>query len=163
MGLRIQTLASGTTIIDNLEGADTPMWKSDRRLWRTEQGLVVEDGDVNAAFLFATEGDYIPLAVARDLGIVDEGPEEKLAKQEVLNKQAEVARNKQSTVRDQQEAERRELYQRQARQRMDDENSQPAEVERTPVPEPVPEPVAKPAPKTAPKPKPTPRGAHRGR
>lgn len=32
------------------------MWKSNRYLWKTEDGKIVEDGDPRSRFLFATPG-----------------------------------------------------------------------------------------------------------
>lgn len=43
--------------------------KLDRKLWLTEDGKVVEDGDPRSAFLFGTEGTEVPDDEAKRLGI----------------------------------------------------------------------------------------------
>jgi hypothetical protein len=61
-------------------GPSEEQWRSDRKLWITADGeRVVEDGDPDSAFLYATEGVLIPLSEARKHGLVE--PEEEGAKQ----------------------------------------------------------------------------------
>lgn len=42
------------------------------RLYKTADGEIVKDGDSRAAFLYATEGQEIPIEEARECGLVGE-------------------------------------------------------------------------------------------
>lgn len=57
------------------------------RLYKTADGKVVEDGHPDAAFLYATPGDEIPLEQARADGLIKQAPQP-------ADKQARPARNK---------------------------------------------------------------------
>lgn len=47
-------------------GPTEEQWRSDRHLWLTADGKrVVEDGDPDAAILYATEGTLVPLSDAQ--------------------------------------------------------------------------------------------------
>jgi hypothetical protein len=51
-------------------------WKADRRLYLSEDGRVVEEGDEAARTLLIGEGSEMPLADARKYGLVDDAPAE---------------------------------------------------------------------------------------
>jgi hypothetical protein len=62
-------MAMHITLLRDQEGT-APMWTADRKLWLTEDGgRVVEDGDPDAASLYATPGYQVPLAEAKRLGV----------------------------------------------------------------------------------------------
>jgi hypothetical protein len=65
-------------------------WTIDRRLYKTDDGRIVEEGAPGAAFLFATPGMVMPVAEARAAGLIETPPEETPAA-----KQREAAKNKQ--------------------------------------------------------------------
>lgn len=46
------------------------MYQVKDRLYETADGDIVEEGHADAAFLFATPGDEIPLEVAEERGLV---------------------------------------------------------------------------------------------
>jgi hypothetical protein len=95
------------------EGAETEMWPSDRHLYKTIDGRIVEDGHPDARFLFATPGYLIPKAQAVELGLV--APPVKETDVEV---KARLTReDKMRTLRDAHQAEREQLAARQALER----------------------------------------------
>jgi hypothetical protein len=77
-------------------GPAPEQWTSDRKLWKTADGDVVEDGDARAAFLFATEGTLIPLKQAEELGLVK--PKKKAEPKEEETKQAAKPQDKKRTT-----------------------------------------------------------------
>lgn len=58
----------------SVEGKGMKFFISDRKLWRTRDGEIVEDSDPrkSGASLFITKGGTLPIAEARRLGLVDE-------------------------------------------------------------------------------------------
>lgn len=71
--------------------ANAPMVTLDRKLWLTaDRENVVEDGDVNAAFLLGGEGDEIPEDEADRLGL------KKRSKKPSEDKKAETPEDKQA-------------------------------------------------------------------
>lgn len=59
----------------------------EERLYKTSDGELVKEGDVNAAFLFASPGDEIPQAEAEELGLVKK-------RAQSASKQRAASRNK---------------------------------------------------------------------
>jgi hypothetical protein len=98
----------GLFIVPNEAGALTPTWTADRKLWKTQDGRIVEDGNPDAAVLYATAGDTVPLTEAQLYG---------LAPTHAEVKQRVPARNKQRQVRDAQQKAREALRDQQARER----------------------------------------------
>lgn len=99
----------GLIIMPSPEGVTGPSWITDQKIWRTTDGRLVRDGDVDAAVLFATPGDPIPLASAQRLGLAP--------LPEPARKQRRPAQNKARTLRDVQQKEREALREQQARER----------------------------------------------
>jgi hypothetical protein len=57
-------------VIHRLEGANVVGLKADRRLWlNRDRSKVVEDGDVNAAFLLAAPGRIVPQPEVERFGL----------------------------------------------------------------------------------------------
>lgn len=101
-------------VVPSAEAATEPMWVSDRKLWKTTDGRVVEDGDPAAAVLYATPGDPVRLVEAQTLGLVVVDPPA-----EPDTKMRQKAHDKQRKLRDAQQKERESLRERQARERAD--------------------------------------------
>lgn len=61
--------------LEIIKGADpvteTGKVKLDRKLWQDADGNVVEDGDPAATILIGPEGRELPIAQAREFGLVD--------------------------------------------------------------------------------------------
>lgn len=61
--------------LEIIQGADpikeTGKIKLDRKLWQDADGNVVEDGDPSAAVLIGSEGKELPIAQARQFGLVN--------------------------------------------------------------------------------------------
>lgn len=101
----------GLIVLPGPEGVPGPTWLTDQKIWRTDDGRLVRDGDVDAAFLVATPGDPIPLEAAQRLGLAPT-PEPVVAR-----KQRRPAQNKARMIRDVQQKERETLREQQARER----------------------------------------------
>jgi hypothetical protein len=104
----------GITVIKLREGADQPMWTADRYLYKTPDGRIVEEGDKDSRFLYATPGYLIPMNEAIAYGLADP-PDPPPSAREI--KMQDAARNKQRKLRDKQQAEREALTAKQAEER----------------------------------------------
>lgn len=100
----------GLIVLPSPQGVTGPTWITDQKIWRTDDGRLVRDGDVDAAVLFATPGDPIPLASAQRLGLAP-------LPEPAPRKQRRPAQNKARTLRDSQQKEREALREQQARER----------------------------------------------
>lgn len=69
-------------------------FKSDRRLWETADGRIVEDGDPDAAILHAAPGKPISAEVAEQFGIGQPAPVEEPVEDETAAKKRTTAANK---------------------------------------------------------------------
>lgn len=103
----------GLLVLPGPEGVQGPTWITDQKIWRTDDGRLVRDGDVEAAFLFATPGDPIPLADAQRMGLAPVEPAPPVA----VRKQRRKAQDKALKLRDVQQKERETLREQQARER----------------------------------------------
>jgi hypothetical protein len=103
----------GLIVLPGPEGVQGPTWIADQKIWQTDDGRLVRDGDVDAAFLFATPGDPIPLSAAQRFGLAPVPEPEPVT----VRKQRRKAQDKARTIRDVQQKERETLREQQARER----------------------------------------------
>jgi hypothetical protein len=87
-------------VVETLEQASmVEMIRLDRKLWLTaDKSKVVEDGDLDAAFLYGVEGTLKPKPEAEELGALPKSPQKKAAEKraEESEKQADKTEDKQA-------------------------------------------------------------------